>query len=63
MASLDGGPQMDSELIQLDTSAAGEHTITYTSTDTSGNVGTATRTVIVNAPSFGGAEAGGEQGL
>jgi hypothetical protein len=63
MASLDGGPQMDSELIQLDTSAAGEHTITYTSTDTSGNVSTATRTVIVNAPSFGGAEAGGEQGL
>ncbi len=47
-ASLDGGPQVDVSSIQLDTSAAGEHTVTYTATDAAGNVGTAIRTVIVN---------------
>ena len=34
----------------VDTSAAGTYTLTYTATDASGNVGTATRTVIVVSP-------------
>jgi hypothetical protein len=51
-ASLDGGPQIDSSAIQLDTTAAGEHTVTYSSTDAAGNVSTATRTVIINQPTL-----------
>jgi hypothetical protein len=34
----------------VDTNAVGEYTLTYTSTDPSGNVGTATRSVNVEAP-------------
>ena len=36
---------------EVDTSTAGSYTITYTATDTAGNQGTATRTVIVSEPS------------
>jgi hypothetical protein len=50
--SLDGGPQLDLSQLILDTTAAGEHTITYTATDEADNIGTATRTVIVNEPTM-----------
>lgn len=36
--------------VSIDTSAAGEHVITYTTTDQAGNTATATRTVIVVGP-------------
>ncbi|MEK7530430.1 MAG: immunoglobulin-like domain-containing protein [Patescibacteria group bacterium] len=36
--------------VTIDTSAPGEHTIIYSATDFEGNVGTATRTVIVEDP-------------
>jgi len=35
---------------EVDTSAAGAYTLTYTATDSKGNIGTATRTVTVLAP-------------
>ena len=35
---------------QVDTTTAGEYTITYTATDAAGNTATATRTVIVESP-------------
>ncbi|MDE2001260.1 MAG: DUF5011 domain-containing protein [Patescibacteria group bacterium] len=38
------------DLPTIDTSVAGTHTITYTSTDSAGNTGTATRTVTVVDP-------------
>jgi hypothetical protein len=50
--SLDGGILMDPSQLSLDTSAAGQHTITYSATDNAGNAGTATRTVIVNDPTL-----------
>jgi hypothetical protein len=34
--------------VTIDTSVAGEHTVRYQSTDTAGNVGSATRTVVVD---------------
>ncbi len=36
--------------VNIDTSAVGEHTVTYTATDQAGNVGTAERSVIVYDP-------------
>jgi alpha-tubulin suppressor-like RCC1 family protein len=50
LVSLDGGANMTQAELTLDTSAAGTHTITYTATDTQGNVGQAQRTIIVEAP-------------
>ena len=52
--SLNGGPEIYPQELILDTSAAGEHTITYIATDQAGNTGTTSRTVIIydpNAPS------------
>jgi trimeric autotransporter adhesin len=48
--SLDGGPAIDISQLSVDTSVAGEHTITFSATDQAGNTGMATRTVIVDAP-------------
>lgn len=45
--SVDGVEVSTGQVAQIDTSAPGEHTVTYTATDQSGNTGTATRTVIV----------------
>ncbi|MCL9972056.1 MAG: DUF5011 domain-containing protein, partial [Candidatus Pacebacteria bacterium] len=45
ITTLVNGVEMTTVII--DTGTAGEHTVTYTATDLSGNVGTATRTVIV----------------
>jgi hypothetical protein len=45
--SLDGATSTPIEQLQLDTSVAGSHTITFTSTDQAGNTGMATRTVNV----------------
>ena len=45
--SVDGGAWGDISAIVVDTSAAGEHIVTYRATDQAGNVGTATRTVNV----------------
>jgi hypothetical protein len=36
--------------VTIDTAVAGEHTVRYESTDTAGNVGSATRTVVVDEP-------------
>jgi hypothetical protein len=49
-ASLDGGPFVQVSEIALDTSTSGEHTITYSATDQNGVSGTASRTVIIDAP-------------
>lgn len=38
---------------EVDTETLGEYTITYTATDQAGNVGTATRTVVVYDPAIG----------
>jgi hypothetical protein len=38
------------DTVSIDTSVAGEHTVVYTATDEEGQVGMATRTVIVDAP-------------
>jgi hypothetical protein len=50
LVSLDGGETLSPEQLLLDTSVAGTHTITYSASDSQGNVGTATRTVIIEAP-------------
>ena len=47
---VDGGATTTVNAIQIDTTSAGTHTITYSATDESGLTGTATRTVIVSAP-------------
>jgi hypothetical protein len=49
-ASVDGGAEIELSAITIDTSAAGTHTIKYKATDNAGNVGTATRTVVVQDP-------------
>jgi hypothetical protein len=52
--SVDNGPEIYPNEIQIDTSVAGEHTIIFTAVDQAGNIGTATRVVNVialNAPS------------
>ena len=48
-AAVDGGAQTEVGNIAIDTSTAGEHTITFSAIDAAGNTGTATRTVIVEA--------------
>ncbi len=48
--TLNGGASMTQDQLVIDTSVAGEHTIVYTAADTEGNVSTATRIVIVEAP-------------
>jgi hypothetical protein len=45
--SVDDGPEIYPNEIQIDTSVAGEHTIVFTAVDQAGNVGTATRAVNV----------------
>lgn len=45
--SMDGGATTTPDLFQLDTSTSTTHLILYSATDQAGNVGTATRTVIV----------------
>lgn len=45
--SLDGGPEIYPNELNLDTSEAGEHIITFTAIDQAGNIGTAERIVIV----------------
>jgi hypothetical protein len=50
LVSLDGGANITPEEFSLDTSAVGTHTITYTATDSHGNVGQAQRTIIIEAP-------------
>ena len=56
--SVDGGAWGDISAIVVDTSAAGEHIVTYRATDQAGNVGTATRTVdvvsVAGAPRIAG---------
>ena len=49
-ASVDGGATTTVSAIQIDTTAAGTHTITYSVTDQNGLTGTATRTVNVVDP-------------
>jgi hypothetical protein len=46
----ESGQWEEVQTVQIDTSIAGEHTIMYRATDTDGNIGEATRTVIVQAP-------------
>jgi hypothetical protein len=46
-ASVDGGPTTTPEAIFIDTAVVGEHTVLYSATDQAGNVGTATRIVVV----------------
>ncbi len=48
--SVNGGEEIGLGLIVIDTSLPGEHTIEYRATDQAGNVGTATRTVLVVDP-------------
>ncbi|MBY0294400.1 DUF5011 domain-containing protein, partial [Patescibacteria group bacterium] len=45
--SLDGGELIDVSALTLDTSTSTSYTILFSATDSAGNVGTATRTVIV----------------
>ncbi|MBI1956936.1 MAG: DUF5011 domain-containing protein, partial [Candidatus Niyogibacteria bacterium] len=47
---VDGGPEIYPNEIQIDTSAAGEHTIIYKAIDNAGNIGTAERIVRVIDP-------------
>ncbi len=48
--SLDGGPAIDISQLSLDTSTSTSYTIVFSSTDTAGNTGTASRTVNVVTP-------------
>ena len=48
--SLDGGAVGNPSTISLDTSVSGTHWIEYRAVDAAGNVGTATRNVIIEAP-------------
>jgi hypothetical protein len=48
--SLDGTAGVAPSAFTLDTSVAGTHSIEFKATDTAGNVGTVTRTVVVQAP-------------
>jgi hypothetical protein len=50
LVSLDGAATITPDQLVVDTSVAGTHTITYTVSDTQGNVGQASRTVTVEAP-------------
>jgi hypothetical protein len=45
--SVDGGEWSEVGNISIEASIAGEHTVTYRSTDQAGNAGTAERQVIV----------------
>ena len=45
--SLNGGPEININELNVDTSAAGSHVITFTATDKAGNTGAAERRVIV----------------
>jgi hypothetical protein len=47
--SLDGGAHQDPSALSLDTSAPGTHWIEYRAVDAAGNVGTATRNIVVEA--------------
>src|SRR3989344_5800254 len=50
-ASVDDGPTIQpGDMVTLDTTEAGEHTIAFTVTDEAGNTSTATRTVSVEMP-------------
>ena len=50
-ASVDDGPPLEpGTMVTLDTSAVGEHTVTFTVTDEAGNTATASRTVVVEMP-------------
>jgi len=53
-ASVDGGATTTLDKIQIDTSQSGTHTILYSATDQGGNIGTATRTVVVSNPTPSG---------
>lgn len=50
LASVDGGATTTISGITISTSAAGTHTILYGATDSFGNTGTVSRTVIVSGP-------------
>jgi hypothetical protein len=56
-ASIDGGAQVDLSAITIDTSIAGDHTITYSATDAAGNTGTNIRIVHVVDPNASQASA------
>ncbi len=49
-ATVDDGSMLNIDTSDLNTTVAGTYTVTYSAEDTSGNVGTAERTVIVNDP-------------
>lgn len=48
--SLNGGPSITLDQLSVDTSTSTTQTIVFSATDQAGNVGTATRTVVVEAP-------------
>lgn len=50
LASVDGGATTTISGITVSTSATGTHTVFYSATDSFGNIGTASRTVIVSGP-------------
>ncbi len=56
-ASVDGGATTTLSAIQIDTTTAGTHTITYSVTDQNGLTGTASRTVTVIDPSTSSTDA------
>ncbi len=58
-ASVDGATSTPVSAISIDTSVAGTHTIRYSATDQQGQIGTATRTVQVVAPTAQQGSAGG----
>ncbi len=61
--SVNGGEEVELGLIVIDTSLPGEHTIEYRATDQAGNVGTATRTVIVEGIASDGDQEAEEDSL